>query len=204
MSSRQRAVKRALDIAIATVALVLTSPLLVLIAIAIRIDSRGRVLFCQGRLARGGATFTLYKFRTMIEDAPDYRNPDGSTFNSATDARVTHVGRWLRSTSLDELPQFVNVLMGTMSLVGPRPDQVDQAQFYSVKEAQRLSVKPGLTGLAQINGRNAISWAERKQFDLEYVARHSLSLDLKILVRTIPYVLGTRDVFISRVTEEAR
>lgn len=204
MTLQQDTAKRALDIAVATVALVAFSPLMVLIAIAICLDSRGRVMFRQARLGRFGVPFTLFKFRTMIEDAPDYRNADGSSFNAANDARVTRLGHFLRRTSLDELPQLLNVLTGEMSLVGPRPDQVDQAQFYSGAEWRRTLVKPGITGLAQINGRNSISWAERKQLDIEYVAHQSWLLDLRILWRTIPYVIGSHDVFINQVSEGGR
>jgi undecaprenyl phosphate N,N'-diacetylbacillosamine 1-phosphate transferase len=200
----QRTIKRAFDFAVSLVALVLLSPVLALIAIAIRLDSHGAVVFTHERLGRGGKPFTLYKFRTMVEDAPDLRNGDGSTFNSPDDARVTRVGRILRRTSLDELPQFFNVLTGRMSLVGPRPDQVDQARFYSQAEWLRTAVKPGITGLAQINGRNAITWAARKQFDLEYVARQSLGLDFKILWQTIPCVIGSRNIYIRQASETVR
>jgi len=196
MTLSQDAAKRVFDVAVSATALVLISPLLALIAIAIRLDSRGRVMFRQERLGRFRLPFTLLKFRTMIENAPDYRNADGSSFNAPNDARVTRLGNFLRRTSLDELPQLCNVLFGEMSLVGPRPDQMDQAQFYSGEEWRRTLVKPGITGLAQVSGRNSISWAERKQMDIEYVSRQSLLLDLKILWRTIPYVIGSRDVFI--------
>lgn len=204
MTMWQEHLKRVVDIAVSSTALVFLSPLLTLIAIVIRLDSPGSIFFRQKRLGRRGVPFTCYKFRTMIEDAPDLRNADGSTFNSKTDARVTHIGRFLRAASLDELPQLLNVLAGEMTLVGPRPDQVDQARFYSGNEWRRNVVKPGMTGLAQISGRNAISWAARKQLDLEYVANQSLSLDLKILRRTIPYVLGRRDVHINQFQETAR
>jgi len=204
MTLSQDAAKRVIDVAVSATALVLVSPLLLLIAIAIRFDSRGPVLFQQARLGRFSVGFTLFKFRTMIENAPDYRNADGSSFNSAGDARVTRLGHFLRRTSLDELPQLFNILAGEMSLVGPRPDQVDQAKYYAGEEWRRTLVKPGITGLAQISGRNSISWAQRKEIDLEYVSRQSLLLDLKILSRTIPYVLGGRDVFISQVSESVR
>jgi len=204
MTIWQAAVKRAIDIAVSSIALVLFSPLMALIAIAIHLDSLGSVLFRQARLARGGAGFTLYKFRTMIAGAPDIRNDDGSTFNSPADARVTRVGRLLRRTSLDELPQLFNVLIGEMSLVGPRPDQVDQARFYGHAEWGRSVVKPGITGLAQIRGRNAIPWTKRTQLDLEYVANQSVLLDLKILWQTIPYVLTNQDIYINEVSEEVR
>ena len=200
----EQVAKRIMDIAVSSTALVLLSPLFALISIAIRFDSTGSALFRQKRLGRNERPFTLYKFRTMIENAPDYRNADGSTFNSPSDARVTHVGRFLRRTSLDELPQLLNVLAGAMSLVGPRPDQVDQARFYHEDEWRRSVVKPGITGLAQINGRNAITWSSRTQIDLEYVAHKSLLLDLRILFQTVPYVLGSRDIYINQVSEDVR
>lgn len=204
MTMWQAPAKRAIDTAASLTAIFLLSPVMALIAIAVRLDSSGSVLFRQQRLARGGVAFTLYKFRTMVKNAPDIRNDDGSTFNSPADARVTRVGRFLRRTSLDELPQLFNVLTGDMSLVGPRPDQVDQARFYSDAEWGRSVVKPGITGLAQINGRNAISWAERTQIDLEYVVHQSLLLDLRILWQTIPYVLMSQNVYINRVSEDVR
>ena len=200
----EQVAKRIMDIAVSSTALVLLSPLFALISIAIRFDSTGSALFRQKRLGRNERPFTLYKFRTMIENAPDFRNPDGSTFNTPSDARVTHVGRFLRRTSLDELPQLLNVLAGAMSLVGPRPDQVDQARFYREDEWRRSVVKPGITGLAQINGRNAITWSSRTQIDLEYVAHKSLLLDLRILFQTVPYVLGSRDIYINQVSEDVR
>jgi lipopolysaccharide/colanic/teichoic acid biosynthesis glycosyltransferase len=204
MTNLQETSKRGLDIAVATIAMVVFAPLLLLIALAIRLDSRGRVLFRQQRLGCGGVPFTLYKFRTMIENAPDFRNADGSAFNSPCDRRVTRLGRLLRSSSLDELPQLFNILSGAMSLVGPRPDQVDQSRFYSGDEWRRSLVKPGITGLAQVSGRNAILWASRKQLDLEYVARQSVLLDLKILLRTVPCVLTSRGIFVNRISEKVR
>ena len=204
MSPTQQFIKRLIDIVGAVLALALLAPIFILIAIAIRLDSRGSVWFRQRRLTRGARPFMVYKFRTMIENAPDLRNADGSTFNAANDSRVTRVGRFLRRTSLDEVPQFINVLLGSMSLVGPRPDQADQSQYYTPEEWRRTHVKPGITGLAQINGRNSISWAERKQLDLEYVDRQSIQLDCQILFKTIPYVLGSRDIYVSPVSEVAQ
>jgi len=174
MTLLQDFVKRCFDIFVSSIALIVLSPVLLLIALAIKFTSKGPVMFYQERLCLGAAEFTLFKFRTMIENAPDLRNADGSTFNSANDDRVTSIGRFLRSTSLDELPQLLNVLLGSMSLVGPRPDQVDQEEFYVGDEWKKNLVKPGITGLAQINGRNAISWADRKRLDLEYVEQQSL------------------------------
>jgi lipopolysaccharide/colanic/teichoic acid biosynthesis glycosyltransferase len=152
------------------------------------------VIFRTRRLGRDAIPFNLYKFRSMRVDAPDWRNPDGSTFSSDDDPRVTLVGRFLRKTSLDELPQLINVALGQMSLVGPRPDQVDQLQYYTDKDKQRLLVKPGITGFAQISGRNSIPWESRKALDIEYLRRHSTWLDLAILLKTIPYVLRREGV----------
>jgi lipopolysaccharide/colanic/teichoic acid biosynthesis glycosyltransferase len=196
MTRAQEFVKRTFDVMVSATALVLLSPLLAAIAIAIRLDSHGEtaVLFRQRRLGRNGSSFRLYKFRTMFEGAPDIRNADGSSFTLAHDSRVTRVGAFLRATSLDELPQLLNILAGHMSLVGPRPDLVDQAQYYSGDEWRRNLVRPGVTGWAQTSGRNSISWAARKQIDVEYVANQSLRLDLRILFRTIPCVLLTKHI----------
>jgi lipopolysaccharide/colanic/teichoic acid biosynthesis glycosyltransferase len=152
------------------------------------------VLFRQARLGLHGGVFRVYKFRTMYVDSPDWRNEDGSAYAEEADPRVTAAGRFLRATSLDELPQLLNVLRGEMSLVGPRPDLPDQLRFYTPDEMRKLTVKPGLTGLAQIHGRNRIAWRARKRLDLEYVDRRSLRLDVEILLKTIPYVLLRRDI----------
>ena len=124
-----------------------------------------------------------------MHNAPPLRCSDGSAHTGDDDPRITRIGRFLRKTSLDELPQLWNVLRGEMSIVGPRPDQVDQLQYYTEAEKVKLRVKPGLTGLAQINGRNAIPWQARKALDVDYVHRQSLALDVLILFKTIPYVL---------------
>jgi len=186
--------KRALDVVVSAAALVVFAPLSIGSAIAVKLSSAGPVLFSQWRLGQNGKPFRLWKFRSMYHRSAHRRNPDGSAYTGADDPRVTSAGRFLRSTSLDELPQLWNVLRGEMSLVGPRPDQVDRQWFYSEEERRKLLVRPGLTGLAQINGRNAISWAQRKALDVEYVERQSLRLDLFILCRTIPYVCLRRDL----------
>jgi lipopolysaccharide/colanic/teichoic acid biosynthesis glycosyltransferase len=186
--------KRLLDLALTIPALLLLAPLMIALATAVRLESRGPAVFRQQRLGLGGRPFAVCKFRSMYIDAPDLRNADGSAVASGTDPRVTPLGRWLRATSLDELPQLLNVLRGDMSLVGPRPDQVDQLRFYSPGERRKLEVRPGLTGLAQISGRNSISWTERKALDVRYVNARSLALDLQILFKTIPYVLLRRGI----------
>lgn len=196
--------KRVIDLVLAGIAVLGLSPLIVILFLAVKVSSKGAALFLQDRLGLNGRPFRCFKFRSMYENAPDLRNADGSTMTSLNDPRVTPVGRFLRRTSLDELPQLINVLKGDMSLVGPRPDQVDQIQYYSEEEKRKLLVKPGITGLAQINGRNEIPWQKRKELDLEYVDRQSFWLDLQILLRTIPYVLARRGVFTNSHTGSAR
>jgi undecaprenyl phosphate N,N'-diacetylbacillosamine 1-phosphate transferase len=186
--------KRLLDVALGTAALIALAPFLIACALAVWLSSPGPILFRQPRLGTHGRPFMLLKFRSMIHNAPDLRNADGSTFAGDDDHRVTRVGRLLRKTSLDELPQLFNILLGEMSLVGPRPDQVDQLCFYTEIEKRKLLVKPGITGLAQISGRNNIPWERRKALDVEYVDRQSFWLDLSILAKTIPYVLLRKDI----------
>jgi undecaprenyl phosphate N,N'-diacetylbacillosamine 1-phosphate transferase len=181
--------KRVFDILLSVVALIIFGPLLIFVAILIKISSPGPVFFRQSRLGLKGAPFLIYKFRSMIINAPDLRNEDGSAFTSEEDPRVTKIGRFIRKTSIDEIPQCINVLLGHMSIVGPRPDQENQLQYYSKKEIKKLNVKPGMTGLAQISGRNTISWEDRKKLDIEYVDRQSFFYDLSIVLKTFPYVL---------------
>ncbi len=186
--------KRAIDLAGSAVLIVLLFPLGCLCALAVGFTSPGPVFFNAPRLGKGGRPFLLRKFRSMYSGAPDLRNKDGSSYTGSADPRVTPVGRFLRQTSLDELPQLFNVFAGDMSLVGPRPDQVDQLRYYTEAERRKLNVRPGITGLAQISGRNSISWEARKALDVEYVRRRSLWFDLYILCRTVPYVLKREGV----------
>lgn len=187
-------IKRTIDIILSAAALLILMPLLLLIAVLIRLTSPGPVLFRQGRLGRHGRVFQVVKFRTMFQNAPDIRNPDGSTYSGENDPRVTAIGHVLRMTSLDELPQLWNVLAGEMSIVGPRPDQTDQVRYYTPQDHQKLQVRPGITGLAQISGRNAIPWETRRRLDCAYAANWNLWLDCKIIARTVPYVLMRRDI----------
>ncbi len=186
--------KRILDFAGSAIALALLSPILTLLALAVRTTSSGPVLFRQRRLGVGGIPFSILKFRTMLDGAEDIRNPDGSAYSATDDPRVTALGRFMRKTSLDELPQFWNVLRGDMSLVGPRPDQVDQLRYYTPEDRLKLRMRPGITGLAQISGRNRISWERRRQLDAQYVTQWSLAMDIRILLSTVPYVLLRRDI----------
>lgn len=172
---------RAVDVAIAAVALILVSPLLALAAIAIRLESRGPVIYRQRRVGRDGAVFELLKLRTMRQGA----DPVGvGTAVTSGDPRVTRVGRLLRRFSLDELPNLINVLRGEMRIVGPRATLPAQVELYTPRQRRRLDLRPGVTGWAQIHGRAGIPWEERIEFDVWYVEHRSLWLDLRILART--------------------
>lgn len=176
--------KRVLDLTLGSVLLVLVAPVIALAAIAVRIESAGQPFFLQQRAGKGGRPIRIYKLRTMRADVDPYENSP----QHAGDPRITRVGRVLRKTSIDELPQLINVILGDMSLVGPRPAFLHQAARYDEREHRRLSVKPGLTGLAQLAGRSALTWEERIALDLDYVGRHPVSRDLAILART-PFAL---------------
>lgn len=195
-------IKRAMDIVIAITVLTLAAPLMLLIAIAIKLDSPGPVFFRQVRVGKGGKPFVLYKFRSMVDGAERQqaalRKAYGRgplLFKLRDDPRVTRVGRILRRTSLDELPQFFNVLKGEMSVVGPRPPVPEEVAAYEDWHLQRLMVTPGLTGLWQVNGRSDLSFDEMVRLDLYYAEHWSLWLDLKLILRTIPVVLTGRGAY---------
>jgi len=169
-------VRRVVDLVVATVAAAVLSPLAALIALAIRITMGRPVLFRQQRSGRHGAEFSIAKFRTMR--APKYPDePDA--------ARLSRVGALLRSTSLDELPQLLNVFRGEMTLIGPRPTLPEQVAHYSAHQRRRLEIRPGITGYAQVKGRNSITWPERIELDIWYIDNRTLLLDLRILLRTV-------------------
>jgi lipopolysaccharide/colanic/teichoic acid biosynthesis glycosyltransferase len=194
VTPRERVGKRAIDLVVGGLMLVAASPLLLLIPLAIRLSSPGPSLFRQRRVGQDGRLFTCYKFRTMYVDAPDMWNADGSAVTSGDDPRVTAIGRFLRKSSLDELPQLINVLKGEMSLVGPRPELPSALERYSQRQRTRLVMPPGITGWAAIHGRNDLPWNARLELDLEYVARYSLRLDLYILLCTVLIVLRAAGV----------
>lgn len=195
-------VKRCIDIALATLVLVLAAPLIALIAVAIKLDSPGPMLFRQTRVGRGGRLFTCFKFRSMVADAEaqqraliealqaDPRHP-----KDPNDPRRTRVGKVLRATSLDELPQFVNILLGEMSVVGPRPPVPAEVALYDEWHRERLQITPGLTGLWQVNGRSDVGFDEMVQLDLYYAEHWSPWLDLKIILRTIPAIVMSRGAY---------
>lgn len=180
--------KRLFDIVGSACGLVLLAPVFALIAIVIKLDTRGPVLFRQKRVGLNGEPFQLFKFRSMVVDAPKL----GPFYTSANDPRITRVGRVLRRTSLDELPQLLNVFLGDMSLVGPRPNVFEQRDQYTEEEWNlRNSVLPGITGLAQATRRSAATTEERNSLDLDYVRRSSLRLDLQLILMTVRQVVST-------------
>jgi lipopolysaccharide/colanic/teichoic acid biosynthesis glycosyltransferase len=179
--------RRALDIVFAGVALVLTAPLLALAMLAIRLESPGSAIYRQRRVGKDARPFDLFKLRTMVDGA---EHLGAGLAVNAGDTRITRVGAFLRRTSLDELPNLFNVLRGHMSLIGPRPTLPVQVAQYTARQRGRLSVKPGITGWAQVNGRASLPWSERIELDLYYVEHRSLALDLRILSRTPAMVLS--------------
>ncbi|HEX3976266.1 MAG TPA: sugar transferase [Solirubrobacteraceae bacterium] len=185
-------VKRALDIVIALPLVLVSAPVVALLALAVRLESRGEPIYRQTRVGQDGRLFEIYKLRTMV---------DGAEFTgaglaiAAGDARITRLGALLRRTSLDELPNLWNVLRGDMSIVGPRPTLKGQVDQYTERERGRLAVKPGITGWAQINGRASLPWPERIELDLWYVEHQSLALDLRILSRTLGQVLRGHGIY---------
>lgn len=177
---RPYAGKRVLDLVLLVIVALPAALVGLVCAVAVRRSGPGPVLFRQARIGRDGVPFTPLKFRTMI-DGPNPLFPD--------DTRITRAGHVLRRMSLDELPQLINVLRGEMSIVGPRPALPYQVERYDARQLGRLAVRPGITGLAQVNGRNSLTWAERIEWDLAYVERQSLAFDLRIVARTIAVVV---------------
>ncbi len=194
--------KRMLDLAGATLGLIVCGPLMLCIALLIRLDSKGSIFFIQERAGQYGKPFRIYKFRTMapnaeelLDDLVDIETMPEPHFKLRKDPRVTRFGAWLRHTSLDELPQLFNVLMGDMSLVGPRPEFMRLATRYSPTQRQRLLVKPGLTGAMQISGRGDLGFEERMRLELEYIENYSIWRDVVILLKTVPAVLTGRGAY---------
>jgi len=191
-------VTRLLDITVAAVALVVCSPLLLVAAVAIAIESRGGVIYRHERIGRDGVPFELWKLRTMVSGA---ERMGAGLYIEPGDARITRVGARLRRFSLDELPNLVNVLRGDMSIVGPRPTVAEQVDRYTPHQRRRLEVKPGITGWAQVNGRASISWPDRIELDVWYVDHRSLWLDLKILVRTARLLISGQGLYSSELEQ---
>jgi lipopolysaccharide/colanic/teichoic acid biosynthesis glycosyltransferase len=195
--------RRVIEVVIAATSLVVLTPLLLLIAIVVATTSRGPVLYRQQRIGIGGRPFEIVKFRTMRADAESMADALFARCNEASgplhkvhnDPRVTRIGLWLRHSSLDELPQLWNVLTGTMALVGPRPATPGEVAQFAPRDHQRHAVRPGITGITQVNGRSDLDWDIAVCLDLLYVENRSLWLDFRILLRTVPAVLGARGAY---------
>jgi lipopolysaccharide/colanic/teichoic acid biosynthesis glycosyltransferase len=185
-------IRRAFDVAVAGGALLVLSPFLLLATVAIRLESRGSPIYRQRRVGKDGRQFDVLKLRTMVSGA---EHMGRGLAVSEGDTRITRVGRFLRRTSLDEVPNLVNVLRGEMSIIGPRPTVPVQVDRYTERQRGRLAVKPGITGWAQVNGRTELSWDERIELDLWYIEHRSLRLDLDIMVRTVRLVLGGHGLY---------
>jgi len=212
LSTSARTIKRAFDLIVSALAILILLPLWLLIALAIKLDSKGSIFYTQERVGMDGRLFLLYKFRTMKADADpeihkEYQKAfiegraeanlgDASkpTYKLLADPRVTRVGKWLRRTSLDEVPQLLNVVMSDMSIVGPRPPIAYEVEAYALWHRKRLDMKPGLTGLWQVSGRNRLPFEEMVRLDLYYIENWSLLLDVKIVLRTV-FVMAGREGF---------
>ena len=205
LSSRHagtRAVQRVCDVLLCTLALLLLWPAFAIIALLIRADSPGPILFKQSRVGKDGTEFWFYKFRSMVSDAEAKRHllemqneRSGPVFKMKNDPRITRVGRFLRKFSLDELPQLINVLKGDMSLVGPRPALPKETEKYNARQRQRLLCLPGVTGLWQVSGRASLSFERSIELDLYYIEHQSVGLYLRILILTIPAVLRAEGAY---------
>lgn len=195
--------KRLIDIVASMLGLIFLSVLFVILAIIIKVeDPRGPVFFSQNRVGKNGKEFKMYKFRSMVTNAEEklsevlkYNETTGAMFKMKDDPRVTRVGRFIRKTSIDELPQLFNVLIGDMSLVGPRPPLPREVDQYSDYDKQRLIVTPGCTGLWQVSGRSNIGFAEMVELDLKYIKKRSIVLDLTLIIKTIFVLFGSKDAY---------
>ncbi len=193
--------KRALDLAIGTAALPVVALTTAACGAAIKLEDGGPVFYNAPRVGKDGRLFIMYKLRSMKVNAPDLVMEDGSTYNGADDPRMTKVGAFMRKTSLDEIPQFLNVLKGDMSVVGPRPDLKREVELYRGEEPLKLTVKPGVTGYAAVYGRNALPWHERLALDVEYVKRLSFPLDARIFFRTFSTVFNQEGIYVEDADE---
>lgn len=187
--------KRAIDFIIGLIALPFILLVTVIIAPLIYFNDKGPIFYNAERLGKNGIPFKMYKFRSMMVNAPDIRNEDGSTYNGDADPRVTKIGRFMRKTSIDELPQFLNVLLGNMSLIGPRPDPLDDMDIYTEHQKRKLEVKPGITGYNQAYFRNSVEQNEKFENDVYYAEHVSFILDAKIFFKTIVMVLSHNSVY---------
>lgn len=194
----QLVIKRAIDIIMCLVALPFVLIVLIPISIAIKIEDNGPIFYRSMRIGKGFKEFGMLKFRSMKVNAPDYRNEDGSTFNSKTDSRVTKIGHVLRETSLDEIPQVFNVLVGQMSIIGPRAGDVESKDSYEEDENDKLLVRPGITGYTQAYYRNSIGVREKRLYDAWYAHCVNFGIDIKIFLRTIRTIITHENVYTNK------
>jgi undecaprenyl phosphate N,N'-diacetylbacillosamine 1-phosphate transferase len=188
-------IKRLLDILFSLLLVPIVLIVILLFGFLIKLEDRGPVFYCGERLGKGGRIFKMYKLRSMKVNAPDLRNADGSTYNSDGDPRLTRIGRVLRKTSLDELPQIFNVLKGDMSFIGPRPDLPEHINYYEGEEKRKLEVLPGISGYNQAYFRNSVEWKQRLKNDVYYVDNISFILDAKIIFKTIVGILMKKGIY---------
>ena len=196
--------KRACDIAVGLMALPVVGAVTAVCGTAIHLEDKGPVFYNAPRVGKDGREFTMYKLRSMRVNAPDLVMEDGSTYNGADDPRMTRIGAFLRRTSLDEIPQFLNVLKGDMSVVGPRPDLKRETELYRGDEGLKLTVKPGVTGYAAVYGRNSLPWHDRLALDVEYVRTLSFPLDAKVFLKTFSTVFKQEGIYVEEPTEEVQ
>lgn len=193
---RNLIIKRVVDVIGSVIALVVLSPVLMVTALWIKLDSNGPVFFLQERAGLGGEPFRIFKFRTMVDRRPDEIDQHAEqVVSEGRDPRITAAGRWIRATSLDELPQLLNILKGDMSIVGPRPILMEQKSVIPPGYHVRFDVRPGLTGLAQVRGRRSLGWLQQLAYDAEYVHKHSVLYDLGIMAQTIKVLIAGSGVY---------
>lgn len=196
MTSVKKLVKRAIDVLGSVLTLVMLWPVMLVAAVGVRLDSPGPVLFRQQRIGKDRELFEILKFRTMADRSSDRIDQVAEQVVTAgRDPRITRIGRALRASSLDELPQLINIVRGDMSLIGPRPIIPEQLEAIPAERLDRFDVRPGLTGLAQVRGRRGLDWLDQLAYDSEYVHRHSLWLDVQIVLRTVAVVASARGVY---------
>lgn len=191
-------IKRIIDICISILFMPIYILLFIIIAPIIYFSDKGPVFYNAERLGKHGKIFKMYKFRTMKVNSEDIRNEDGSTYNGEDDPRVTKVGKFLRKTSIDEVPQILNVLKGDMSLVGPRPDLPEHIKQYEGNEVRKLNIRPGITGYNQAYYRNSVEWKERIKNDIYYIDNISFIMDIKVILKTILTVFKHEGVYINK------
>lgn len=192
-------VKRIMDIVLSSLGLIVLSPLILIVGIAIKVESKGPIVFVQERVGVKGKRFKMYKFRSMVSDAEEMKKNlekcnemSGPMFKMKEDPRVTRIGRFIRKTSIDELPQFVNVIKGEMTIVGPRPSLPKEVEQFEPWMLERLEVKPGITCIWQVSGRNDVSFTEWMKMDIKYVHEKSIILDIKLIFKTFLLLFGDK------------